>query len=170
MKQEEQHQTISLTNIPDDLEASSVPSGRNEPTVRSAVVVDVGSWTQPELSAVLPARIHDREVIDSWFEDLSFLIFSQGRNDSDEGLDLLVLEPLTSRSQFSSYVSFGRVSVTSLDTKSRLGIKHFQESKDVLSQEKDLSLSRTDFTSDVFVVDNRLLEQLEQRIKGFFVI
>jgi len=69
-------------------------------------VVDEGSWTQPELGAVLSTGIHDREVVHSRFQELSLLLLSQLCNTADQGLDLLVLEPLLSGSQLASHMAF----------------------------------------------------------------
>ena len=55
--------------------------------VGSAVVVDVRSGSEPELCAVLPARVHHREVVLPVHQDAPLLILQKRSDNIEHQLD-----------------------------------------------------------------------------------
>ena len=60
-------------------------------TVRSTVMVDEGSWPEPQLRTILPTRVHDAEVVDAILKKLMFFLCSQF---SDAAYQIGYLTPL----------------------------------------------------------------------------
>ena len=61
--------------------------------VRSAVVVDEGGRTEPQLGTVLTTRVHHTEVIHSRTKKPRLLVMGQLREAADKTTNLLSLQP-----------------------------------------------------------------------------
>lgn len=128
-----------LTDVTQSLNTGGVATSRHEFAVRSTVVINERAGTEPKLGTVFAARIHDREVVNTWFQDLFFLFFSQFGNASDQHFDFLVLIPLLIRDQLSTHMTFSRVTSTGSDFETRVWVEHSQVPEDVVTKQALLS-------------------------------
>ena len=113
------------------LDAGGVPARGDELAVRPAVVVDVGSRSEPQLGAVLPAAVHHREVVLAGMEELLLFLFRQFGYATDQTLDLLVLVPFFRRRYFRALLALERVPEAGLDHEARVDVEDAEVAVDL---------------------------------------
>ena len=89
-----------------------------------AVVVDVGGRSQPQLSAVLSAWVHDWEVVLAGDKEGPFLGLRQFGNAPYQQGDVLSLGPRPRRRDLGSHLVFLGVAVAGLDGHPRTLVEH----------------------------------------------
>lgn len=87
-------------------------------------MVDERSRPEPQLSAVLPQRVHDREVVLPKVDQLLLLLLGQLGDAADEKVDVLVLLPHLGRDQLGPDVALHGVPVAGLDGEARVCVEH----------------------------------------------
>uniref|UniRef100_A0A6B0UY07 Putative secreted protein n=1 Tax=Ixodes ricinus TaxID=34613 RepID=A0A6B0UY07_IXORI len=84
---------LSILNVPEHLHARRVAARGHKLAIGATVVVNEGRRSEPKLSAVLPARVHDAEVVLPRAQQLTLFFFGKLGNAAHEVRYLFVLVP-----------------------------------------------------------------------------
>jgi hypothetical protein len=97
-------------------------------------VVDVCSRAEPQLRAVLPARVHDGEVIFADDEYAAFLLVSELSDASDEEGDPVAFGPVARGADLGAHVVLLRVAAARGDHEARALVERSKKTKDLKKQ------------------------------------
>ena len=94
-------------------------------------MVDVGRAAEPQLGAVLPAGVHDREVVPAGLEDEVLLLLGELGDAADEEADLVALGPVLGGRDLGAHAALQGVARAVLDLEAGLLVEDAEVAEDL---------------------------------------